>query len=145
MKLVAIERFGTTAEPIGNVPDAGRDVCNSMVDFYEEAYAPPWIGYLAVLNDTAIGTCAFKGPPKDGRVEIAYFTFPGNEGQGTAKAMAQALLDLAQRALPGVTVAAQTMPEESASTSVLRRLGFTREADVQHPEDGLVWEWHHRG
>jgi hypothetical protein len=40
-----------------------------------------------------------------------------------------------------VTVAAQTLPEENASTSILKKLKFSFVGSVEHPEDGLVWEW----
>ena len=40
-----------------------------------------------------------------------------------------------------MTVFAQTLPEESASTSILRKLGFRLLGRVEHPEDGPVWEW----
>src|SRR5262249_10133593 len=56
---------------------------------------PIWGGYLSVDRDNGrvIGTCGFKhGPEKDGRVEIAYFTFAPFEGKGYATAMAQELV-----------------------------------------------------
>jgi RimJ/RimL family protein N-acetyltransferase len=77
----------------------------------------------------------------DGRVEIAYFTFPGNEGRGIATAMAKALLGLAKRASPMIRIYAQTLPQHSASTRVLEKLGFQQTVEVDHPEDGKVWEW----
>lgn len=40
-----------------------------------------------------------------------------------------------------VLIAAQTLPQESASTTILRRLGFALVGTVDHPEDGPVWEW----
>jgi len=33
------------------------------------------------------------------------------------------------------------LPEENASTSVLKKLRFRLVGTVEHPEDGLVWEW----
>ena len=42
---------------------------------------------------------------------------------------------------PTVTVAAQTLPEENASTSVLKKLRFRLTGTLEHPDDGLVWEW----
>jgi len=77
----------------------------------------------------------------DDRVEIAYFTFPENEGQGVGTWMARRLLELAHRHDPTVRVVAQTLPEESASTAILRKIGFTWDRSVEHPEDGTVWEW----
>jgi hypothetical protein len=38
-------------------------------------------------------------------------------------------------------VFAQTLPEENASTAILKKLGFTLVGSVQHPDDGTVWEW----
>jgi ribosomal-protein-alanine N-acetyltransferase len=101
----------------------------------------PWIGYLAIReNDRAcVGTCAFKGPPRDGAVEIAYFTFPPFEGQGVASAMAG---EFVARALaePGITsVIAHTLAQESPATAILRRLGFAQAAIVQDPDDGTIW------
>ena len=105
---------------------------------------PPWGGYLALDPDSRIvlGTCAFKGPPNAaGEVEIAYFTFPGGEGQGIATAMARALCVIASREPRVVRLLAHTLPERNASGSVLTRLGFRHAADVVDPEDGPVWRW----
>lgn len=40
-----------------------------------------------------------------------------------------------------VLIAAQTLPQEGASTTILPRLGFTLVGTVDYPEDGPVWEW----
>jgi RimJ/RimL family protein N-acetyltransferase len=104
-------------------------------------YEPPWIGYLAVENGVCVGTCGFKSPPQNDRTEIAYFTFPGHESQGVATRMASELTRLARSEMPAVIVAAQTLPEENASTSVLKKLRFSLVGTVEHPEDGAVWEW----
>jgi RimJ/RimL family protein N-acetyltransferase len=104
-------------------------------------YEPPWIGYLAFENGACVGSCGFKSPPQNNRVEIAYYTFPEYESRGIATAMAAELIRLALDKMPAVTVAAQTLPEESASTSILKKLRFRLVTTVEHPEDGLVWEW----
>ena len=104
-------------------------------------YEPPWIGYLAFEDDTCVGACGFKSPPQNNRVEIAYFTFPNHESRGVATQMASELIRLAREKLPAVTVAAQTLPEENASTSVLKKLRFHLAGTLEHPEDGQVWEW----
>jgi RimJ/RimL family protein N-acetyltransferase len=74
-------------------------------------------------------------------VEIAYFTFQGYEGRGYATRMARALIDRAWETEADVIIAAQTLPNESASTTILRRLGFALVGSINHPEDGEVWEW----
>ncbi|MEZ5893130.1 MAG: hypothetical protein R3C58_08310 [Parvularculaceae bacterium] len=40
-----------------------------------------------------------------------------------------------------IVIRAQTLPEENASISILKKLGFVKFSEVMHPEDGLVWEW----
>ena len=102
-----------------------------------------WFGYLTIDKATnqVVGTCAFKGPPKDKSVEIAYFTFPEFEGQGYATAMAS-LLIMAARSSPEVeSIIAHTLPENNASTSILQKVGMKFAGEVMDPEDGRVWRW----
>jgi [ribosomal protein S5]-alanine N-acetyltransferase len=141
LRLIAIGEDGASKEPL-ELSDAAREVGKAMCQMYQaQGFAPPWIGYFAQEDGAVVGTCAFKGPPQDGRVEIAYFTFPEHEGRGIATEMARQLVALARRAAPGITVAAQTLPEENASTTVLHKLGFQNTGLLNHPEDGPVWEW----
>lgn len=103
---------------------------------------PEWFGYLVVEGETRqmVGTCSFKGPPVDGAVEIAYYTFPGHEGRGIGTEMARFLVEQA-RTLPDVTqVTAQTVAEVSASTRILEKVGMHIAGDAE--EDGLLlWRW----
>lgn len=145
MELIEIKKNGTSAKAACDDTD-NADLINTVISSTAELYAsvgymPPWIGYLAFEENQCVGTCAFKSPPQDNRVEIAYFTFPGHEGQGVATRMAQALVKIAFEAVPDLTIAAQTLPEEGASTNVLKKLGFQFTAELEHPEDGKVWEW----
>jgi len=55
--------------------------------------------------------------------------------------MAEALIERGRMADMKVLIAAQTLPQESASTTILQRLGFALVGTVDHPEDGPVWEW----
>jgi hypothetical protein len=41
----------------------------------------------------------------------------------------------------GLTIVAQTLPEETAPTSILKKLGFALAGSVDQPEDGTVWKW----
>ena len=72
---------------------------------------------------------------------IAYFAFPEYEGRGFATRMAGELLRIASEADAEVITTAQTLPRESASTAILKKLGFVLIGTVNHPEDGEVWEW----
>jgi ribosomal-protein-alanine N-acetyltransferase len=103
-----------------------------------------WGSYLAVDSRSRriIGTCSYKGPPAaDGAVEIAYFTFPGYEGQGYATAMAALLTELAADPPAAGTVRAHTLPERNASVRILEKIGFAHLGEVVEPEDGTVWRW----
>lgn len=142
MELIEITRDGNPNYSIAELPDVATEVLTGAVEMYKTSgYQPPWIGYLAVHSGEYVGACAFKTPPIDGRVEIAYFTFPGNEGRGIATSMARCLIEIAKSQSHGVRICAQTLPERNASIRVLEKLGFQQVAEVDHPEDGKVWEW----
>ncbi len=142
MELIVITESGDLAKPVPSRPDVAAEVIEATTQLYRAVgYEPPWIGYLVIENGTCVGTCGFKSPPQNNRVEIAYFTFPGHESRGVATRMASELIRLALENVPDVTVAAQTLPEENASTSVLKKLRFRLVGTVEHTEDGSVWEW----
>lgn len=107
---------------------------------------PPWCGRLTVATQadgerTVVGTCAFKGPPEDGCVEIAYHTFPEFEGRGYATAMAGDLIQDADQFGLVDQVIAHTLPETNRSTQILERHGFQRVGLDVDPEAGIVWRW----
>ncbi len=142
MELIAITQNGELEKPIVSMPAMAAEVVGATTQLYGSVgYGPPWIGYLAFEGETCVGVCGFKSPPQDNRVEIAYFTFPEHESRGVATQMASELIRLARERLPAVTIAAQTLPEENASTSILKKLRFRLTGTLEHPEDGQVWEW----
>jgi len=103
-----------------------------------------WGGYFVIDEGTreVVGSCAFKAPPTDeGTVEIAYFTYPGFEGLGYATGMARKLIALASGSPTVQRIIAHTLPETSASTRVLERVGMKHVGEVIDPEDGRVWRW----
>jgi RimJ/RimL family protein N-acetyltransferase len=103
---------------------------------------PEWFGYFAVESETQrmVGGCSFKGPAVEGAVEIAYYSFPGFEGQGIATAMAQFLIERA-RLLQDVTrVIAHTLREPNASARVLEKVGMRFAGEAV--DDGTpAWRW----
>jgi ribosomal-protein-alanine N-acetyltransferase len=158
VQLVRLER--AIEEAIGNHPDymdamtqdnwarvadlvhgvVGRVLATTPVSVDELR----WSGYFVVDASTreVVGSCAFKSPPTDdGTVEIAYFTYPGFEGRGYATAMAGKLIELASGSPAVRRIVAHTLPETSASTHVLERVGMTWVGEVIDPEDGRVWRW----
>jgi ribosomal-protein-alanine N-acetyltransferase len=140
--LIPIDRDGKPRAYSGPLPEVTTEVFAATAKLYEAVgFEEPWIGYLAVAGGTPVGTCAFKSPPVDRRVEIAYFTFPEFEGKGFATAMAAELVAIVRRHQPSLIVAAQTLPERIASHRVLEKLLFRHVATLDHPQDGTVWEW----
>lgn len=124
------------------LPAFVRHACEGNAAWYGKVgFSPPWIGYVAVMDREVVGGGGFKEPPLDHRVEIAYFTVPAFEGRGFATRTARALVAIAKQSNPGLSIAAQTLREENASTSILRKLGFRLDGNALHPEDGEVWEW----
>jgi RimJ/RimL family protein N-acetyltransferase len=142
VELVPITISGAPARAVPELPAVAREALAGTAMLYRETgFEPPWIGYLAITDGVCIGTCAFKHAPQDGRVELAYFTFPGYEGRGLATRMCRELVALASSVEPGVIIAAQTLPQHNASTRVLEKAGFRLYSELDHPEDGRVWEW----
>jgi len=141
LHLIEIGEDGNPAEDV-SLTDLARSSCEAMVGVYQQhGFQRPWIGYLAEEDSQVVGMCGFKSPPQDGRVEIAYGATPGNEGRGIATQMARQLVQVVRDAEKDITVVAQTLPEEGASTAILRKLGFVLTGTVNDPEDGDVWEW----
>ncbi len=127
MELIAITENGELAKPMSSTLPLAAEVVKATAQLYRTVgYEPPWVGYLAFENGACVGSCGFKSPPQINRVEIAYFTFPGNESRGIATRMASELIRIALEKTPTLIVAAQTLPEENASTSVLKKLQFAR-------------------
>jgi [ribosomal protein S5]-alanine N-acetyltransferase len=94
-----------------------------------------------VEGPQVVGICSFKSAPLNGRVEMAYFTFPEHEGRGIATEMASQLVAMTTARPDVSSVAAQTLPERNASHRVLEKLGFRAMGTVNHPQDGVVLEW----
>lgn len=146
MRLVPIQRGGVIQEEVGPLSDTILGVLKATSSLYESAgFVPPWICYVAVTNDRIVGTCGFKAAPHQGRVEIAYFTFPDYEGKGVATQMARRLVAIARETGADVILAAQTLPNRNPSHRVLEKLGFTCIGPLEHPEDGTVLEWQKPG
>jgi RimJ/RimL family protein N-acetyltransferase len=122
--------------------EVARDVLTQTVNLLTRDPRPaPWGCYLARHDASLVGLCAFKAAPDaQGRVELAYMTFPAFEGLGHATAMAGALFEMAVEGAAAQAIA-HTLPLENGSTGALKRNGFAFAGETIDPEDGLVWRW----
>ncbi len=140
--LIPCDANGIPVEPIARMPDPVTANCIATADLYRRiGYVEPWVGYVAVDDGEGVGGGAFVGAPRDNCVEIAYFTVSGKEGQGYATRTVAGLIDIARRTEPLILLKAYTLPEENASTSILRRFGFRVVGDAHDADAGTVWEW----
>ena len=103
----------------------------------------PWVHGFHVVNDVGfvVGLGAFKGPPVDGVVEIAYAIEPEHQRQGYATGAARELTQFAFGSGEVRVVRAHTLPDGIASQRVLLNAGFGKIGEVIDPEDGLVWRY----
>jgi [ribosomal protein S5]-alanine N-acetyltransferase len=109
----------------------------------EHPEAADWWTYLFVYepDSVLVGVGGLKGLPKDGAAEIGYALAPAYRGQNLAFEAARALMAFAFSHPDVTTVQAHTLPEENASTALLRRLSMTRRETLMDPDDGEIWRW----
>lgn len=141
MELLPIHPTAAENAAFANHPDCQDSVAPTL-DFYQRVgYEPPWIGYFARVDDKLVGAAGFKGPPRNGQVEIAYGTFPAYQHQGVGTQMCRELVQLALEPDPTLRITARTLPEENYSTKILRSNGFIWAGMTWEEEDGDMWEW----
>lgn len=122
------------------------DDCQMLLKSYDDYYQLigfnlPWVGYFVVRKHTVVGSCGFTGEPKEGKVEIAYWTFKEFEGQGIASFSCKELVSISRQTNPTITITAKTAPEYNASTKILQNNGFQFTEIVQDHEIGDAWLW----
>jgi ribosomal-protein-alanine N-acetyltransferase len=103
-----------------------------------------WLAYypLHKQDNMLIGNGGYKGnPTTEGVVEIGYEIAPAYRNQGLATEFAQALVVNALSADEVKMVIAHTLGEANASTKVLAKCGFVKTAEINDPDDGLIWRW----
>lgn len=102
-----------------------------------------WWLYLPVLKKTRtlLGSCGYKGEPKNGIVEIGYEVTEAYRGWGFATEMAGALIRRAFEYDEVDRVQAHTPAEINESGSVLKKCGMEKIEELEDPEDGRIWRW----
>ena len=110
----------------------------------KEAAEIGWLTYFPIhkQDNKLIGSCGYKGKPnEDGSVEIGYEIAPDHRNKGFATEMAEGLISNAFVDTRVNIIYAHTLPEENASTKILTKCGFLKVAEINDPEDGLIWKW----
>ena len=83
-----------------------------------------------------IGNAGFKGPPKEGRVEIGYSMLEPQQRNGYCTEAVRALVAWAFECQAVDTIVAHTLPASRPSMRVLEKCGFVP-VGLGPPEDGV--------
>ena len=104
--------------------------------------ASAWGARFFVAGDPPelVGWGGFKGPPKDGVVELGYEIAEGRRGRGLATAATWAMLAEAFTDERVTTVIAHTLAERNASTRVLEKTGFRYDGEAEEDSE-VVWRF----
>jgi ribosomal-protein-alanine N-acetyltransferase len=146
----ALEGRATLVRALGCDVAEGWDVFGQALGRIRDAVAADpastrWGTRLFVLDTprTLVGWGGFKGPPRDGVVELGYAISPSWEGRGIATAAVGELLREAYAAPEVVSVIAHTLPETNPSVRVLGKAGFAYDHAVGSPAVGTTWRFRH--
>lgn len=96
---------------------------------------------LSGSRAAVLGGCTFKGEPVDGTVEIGYGVAERLRGRGIAVAAVRQLLQIAVGSGIVREVVAHIVPDNTASTTVVSRLGFSAQGSLLEPDGETVVRW----
>ncbi len=121
-------------------PEALRPARDAVV---ADPTSARWGTRLFVVDElpTLVGWGGFKGPPREGTVEVGYAVAPTCEGRGLATAALRELVREAFGAAEVHAVVAHTLAEPGPSVAVLQKVGFKRRGEVPDDEFGKVWRY----
>lgn len=89
-----------------------------------------------------VGFGGFKGPPREGAVELGYAVAPGFEGRGVATAAVAELVREAFEAPEVRRVLAHTLAEPGPSVRVLQKSGFVYDGRAPGHDVVQTWRFH---
>ncbi|MCW0506582.1 GNAT family N-acetyltransferase [Aeromonas piscicola] len=100
-------------------------VLDRSLNHYRDSICEVWsLPYFIKSNDQLIGSCGFKNPPIECRVEIGYNVAFGVQGKGIATFAVNKLCQIAFESGLVKFVFALISSENSASLIVVRKNGF---------------------
>jgi [ribosomal protein S5]-alanine N-acetyltransferase len=141
----SLVRCGDDGRPLSPIAMVSEEIAATYAanaDLYRRVgFIEPWVSYVAVDSGRAVGGGAFVGPPRENRVEIAYFTLQELQSRGYATRTAAELVSIARKTDPIIVISAFTLQEHNASTRILQRLGFHFFGNAHDADAGDVWEW----
>ncbi len=117
-----------------------EDAQRQIADRYMASFARDGVGLMVVELKTAgssvpIGTCGLIRRPGLDDVDIGYAFLPAYRGSGYAFESASAVLAHGRDVLNLKRVVAITMPENTASSRLLEKIGLRYEREVILPHD----------
>lgn len=96
--------------------------------------------FVAAEPPELVGWGGFKGPPRDGIVELGYEIAASRRERGLATAAVRAMVVEAFADTQIGTVIAHTLAERNASNRVLEKAGFQFEREAREA-DATVWRY----
>lgn len=96
---------------------------------------------VAKASGAVLGGCGFKGAPINGSVEIGYGVAKSERGRGVATAAVAQLLKLAATSGTVQQVVAHILPNNTASSRLVARLGFAKGHSLVDSDGELVVHW----
>lgn len=140
-RLAAVAGFTVPSSwpPEHHEPSALEYVLTRLI--HHEEYPEWWFAYLVHGADPAlvVGTAGFKGPPRNGAVEIGYSVLPEYQRRGFASEAARGLVARAFEESEVDRVVAHTLPHLLPSIGVLVKCGFLQvDGPAEAEEAGAI-------
>jgi [ribosomal protein S5]-alanine N-acetyltransferase len=96
--------------------------------------------FVADAPPRLVGWGGFKGPPRDGVVELGYEIAESCRRRGHATAAVRAMVAEAFAAQDVTMVIAHTLPQRNPSNQLLERLGFKFDGELRQ-DDEMTWRF----
>ena len=129
----AFARLLSATVPPNWPPESLADALPLFVSWLQaDPHNAGWYGWYAVADEVddqplvLVASCGFKGPPREGTVEIGYSVLAQFERRGFASEMSSALVAWALTQPSVYSVVAETEWANPASVRVLEKIGFRR-------------------
>jgi hypothetical protein len=98
------------------------------------------LGSSSPMPPRLVGWGGFKGPPRDGVVEVGYEIAESCRRRGHATAAVRAMVAEAFAAEDVTMVIAHTLPQRNPSNQLLERLGFKFDGELRQ-DDEMTWRF----